>query len=139
MKGVSSRERCRFEILRIALDGKQHRSSEFIKALHPGSFSKNTIYKYRKTLIQEKLLQVDLTEDQKMVFSITDEGKDYVIQKLKRAHYSDVGELLESQRQLKQRIVALRLYETIASLSGEELETFSAKEEYERLKKKQRL
>lgn len=138
VEGVSLRDEVTHKILKLLIK-EPRRSSDFTK---PGiiPYSKNTIYKYLKEAVDKHgLVAVRLTDKFKVQFEITEKGKKVITKTLKRQKYGDVGELLESQRQMKLRIAALRLYEKIASLSGEELETFNVKEYYEDLKRKEGL
>ena len=56
-KGISSREKAKLDILTLAADYRQHKSSDFVKGLE-GKFAKNTIYKYLKELVNEGLMEM---------------------------------------------------------------------------------
>jgi len=56
-KGISSREKAKLNILALAADYKQHKSSDFVKGLE-GTHAKNTVYKYLKELVNERLMEM---------------------------------------------------------------------------------
>lgn len=56
-QGISSREKARLAILTLAADYKGHKSSDFVKRLE-NQFTKNTIYRYLKELVDDGLMEM---------------------------------------------------------------------------------
>jgi len=93
-RGTSSRETAKHEILCLAADRKEHKSSYFVKQLE-NSFSKNTVYKYLRELVDEELMEVkpgSSEEHFKPKFLITKRGLEKVNQALKKEQYMEIGE-----------------------------------------------
>lgn len=93
-QGECSREQARKEILLIAADHKKRKQSEFIKELveNKRKFAKNTIYKYLKELVKDKLMKME-AGSQEDRFS-----PDYSITKLglEKVKQNDVQDLVNS-------------------------------------------
>lgn len=55
-QGESSSEKAKLDILMLAADRKEHKSSDFVQGLK-GKYAKNTVYKYLKELVNDGLME----------------------------------------------------------------------------------
>jgi len=114
LKGESTREKAKQDILLFVADRKKHTSGELVKTFK-GKYSKNTIYKYLKELYDDKLLEVELgslKESFKPKYSLTERG----IQKAEKMrlltdHFDDLDKL--SINELKEELSRYRLMSEI--------------------------
>ena len=121
-KGVSSEEEAKQLILKYLSDGKEHSSSDIIKALNP-DISKVTIYKYRYSLEKEGLVKRKAGSPEDICYrfyQITEQGQiKYNRRKLKHKISEEISKEIDKLR--KEDIEMMnRMKETGEGITEEE-------------------